>query len=97
VLAEQRIRRGRQGPQVQGVGHVPGQPGQQWIGYGRIDVAGPAERTTMAGPAWALHEATTRTGSRRAATSAGRSTWTTWWLAWTPASVRPAQVIDTGT
>ena len=103
------------GPEVERVGHVPGQPGQQRVGHRGVDhqVAVPAgdgraagveagsgptsaSRTTMAGPSWLLHDATTAAGSRPADRSAGRSKWTTWSRAWTPASVRPAQVRTTG-
>ena len=50
----------------------------------------------MAGPSWLLQDETTAVGSRSADRSPGTSKWTTWSRAWTPESVRPAQVRATG-
>ena len=111
-LPEQHVGGGRHGAQVERVAHVPGERGQQRVGRrgvpDQVAVGRPvaerrasksgrtasARRTTTAGASWRLQ------GSGQPGPSsgdaAGRSTWTTWPRACTPASVRPAQVSDGG-
>ena len=110
VLPQQGVGAAGHGPQVEGTGHVPRQRGEQGVGVlvleDQVAVApGPGRpagveprrghlgrRTTTAG----LSRVFTDRMSRTTSTPSRTSTWTTWPVACTPASVRPAHTSTTG-